>query len=216
MSAGPRLPLEHADAAAAFIMRCWGLEPPAAVVVGSVRRREPEVGDLEIIAPAADPSPLFGGDPLCERLLACVGSRRPDNMPEVTPLRGLKPGFAAASMTVSLYDVGGRQMLHLPVQIFRYEPGNRGWHELMRTGPADFGRWFLTQWKRVHRIPHEQPASVNGWLVDASGERVIVERESDCFREINLPVCPPERRRAFAESQAAAREARRDHHAHTD
>lgn len=204
MSAGPRLQLEHADAAAAFVMRAWGLEPPAAMVVGSVRRREPDVGDLEIIAPVGEPTPLFGGDPLYERITACVGSARAEDMPEVLPLRGLNPGFKAASMTVSLYALAERRTLHLPVQIYRYDRGNRGWIELMRTGPAEFGRWFLAEWKRRHRIPTDGNGSIDGWLVDANGERVVTETEGDCFREMGLPVCPPERRRAFAEAQVSS------------
>lgn len=216
MSAGPRLPLERADEAAACLMRWWGLEGTDAVVVGSVRRREPDVGDLEILAPAAHAAPLFGGDPLYERIVAGVGRDRATDSPEVIPLRGLKPGFAAASLIACLFDTRTGHTIQMPVQVFRCESGCWGWAMLMRTGPADFGRWFLWQWKRAHGIPPERPASVDGWLVDARGERVPTETEAVCFREINLPVCPPERRRAFAEQQAAAWKEHCDRHAHAD
>ena len=51
MSTGPRLPLATADALAAQLMARWGMAAPACGVVGSVRRRKPDVGDLELIAP---------------------------------------------------------------------------------------------------------------------------------------------------------------------
>jgi hypothetical protein len=36
----------------------------------------------------------------------------------------------------------------IPVQVHRYDPGNRGWLEIMKTGPVEFNKLFLWRWKQ--------------------------------------------------------------------
>lgn len=199
MSTGARLPLEKALRVAEFLYDAWRLSPRECVVVGSVRRGRPDVGDLEILAPL-EPR---GDDTLCRvvqatmepdsaSLFAASGSRD-RYLGRVE--RGLKPGFLAASLVVRPWGI------EIPVQIYRYEPENLGWMLIERTGPADFGRWFLGQWKKAWGIPageHGRPASIDNHLVDAQGRRVPVPTEADAFRMIRSVEIPPRDRDAVA------------------
>lgn len=197
MSVGPRIPLKMAEDAAAWLMRCWGLDPAAAMVVGSVRRKRPDVGDLEIVCPweVAAADTLF-------RVLDSSRQRPdalfapPSDLPPITPRAGLKAGFLecdiVAHVAVQLADGSSRQ-LDLPVQVARYKPGQRAWRTIMRTGPGDFGRWFLGQWKKQHAIEFGRPASVEGFLVDRHGEPVLLDDERACFARCGVAYLEPER-----------------------
>lgn len=198
MSAGPRIPLAMAEDAAAYLLRTWGVQD--ATVVGSVRRRRPEVGDLEIACPwSAAPD-----DELYRTLHASAGETgglfaTPSDLPPVTARRGLAPAFLECDLVVHLTvdRSAGGQPLDLPVQICRYQPGQRAWRVIMRTGPRDFGRWFLGRWKRAYGIDHSRPASVDGYLVDASGRVVAIDDEAEAFRRCRVAYLPPEKRDAF-------------------
>lgn len=235
MSVGLRIPLGRADAVAAAIMRLWDMNAPACAVVGSVRRRKAEVGDIELIAPLPevctrpiDPlgpkpeKPTDATDPLYARMLATTGADaglfEPDPPPPVArAVEGLKPGFLAASLEVNIAGIAGPAdgaAMPIPVQVYRYTPGergNRGWIELMRTGPREFGIWFLTQWKAAQECTGDRRGSIDGWLVDRYGVRVPTPSEDDCFRLIRRAFVPPEERQAFveAEERRAARERER-------
>lgn len=194
MSDGPRMPLARATAAAEYLIGRWQLV--GAHVVGSVRRQRPEVGDLELIVPAR---PAVD-DPECAAIAATMQSDAPVNLfappPAADPigraLRGLKPGFLACALVVRLKDG-----YELPVQLYRYTPDNLGWMMLMRTGPADFGKWFLSRWKQAYRIAPDAQASVNGHLVMAGGEVVPVRTEGEAFSLCRTNPIAPERRDEF-------------------
>jgi len=204
MSTGPRLPLATADALAAQLMARWGMAAPACGVVGSVRRRKPDVGDLELIAPLPPDGAKI--DQLYEVIADAVGARAGLFIPEVPPIgkavEGVKPFFKAASLLIQI-RLGENQEEMFGVQVFRYTPENCGWQWLMRTGPDDFGKWFLWQWKTVFGIPlgEDRPASDKGHLVDANGIVVPVPSEEDCFRIIRRPPVPPESRAAFVDNE---------------
>lgn len=234
MSEGPRLPHAKAASVAAALFEKWELtslladHSAACVVVGSVRRRLEEVGDLEIIAPlpagwesrklAAADDPLFrrinatmsnpwtdeaNGLFVTERITTEPGG--PDPIGQA--VRGLKPGFLAASLIVEPWDG-----VSIPVQVYRYSPDNRGWLLIERTGPRDFGMWFLGQWKRRFGIPlgdAGRPASVKGHLIDVASKVVSVPTEEEAFRLAGIQPVPPERRDAFMQHLQSAREAQR-------
>lgn len=204
MSSGPRLPLPAADTLAAKLMARWKMAAPHCGVVGSVRRRKPDVGDLELIAPL--PPEGFKDDPLYQAIAESVGALGGLFAPEVQPIgkavEGLKPGFKACALQIQI-RLGEQQEEMCGVQVFRYTPKNCGWQWLMRTGPDDFGKWFLWQWKQVFAIPEGRAASVDGHLVDANGIVVPVEDEEACFRIIRRPFVPPEQRAGFVEAERA-------------
>lgn len=201
MSTGTRVTLEQADRIAAALFTRWKFPPgDTCAVVGSVRRRKPDVGDLELIAPWCDPAKDWVYRAIAESMKAegiFAGSE--SERPVGFPLEGLKPGFKACTLSIGMLDSRSGETVWMKVQIFRYVPGdrgNRGWIELMRTGPDEFGRWFLGRWKKAFDIPFgaDGKASTNGFLVDRHGKPVFTPTEADCFRILRLPHITPENR----------------------
>jgi hypothetical protein len=225
MSDGPRITLERAEAfVLAIFQRRLGyasIEEAAregVEVVGSIRRRRPDIGDIEIIAPlprAADPEKVQSSeDRLFRELNLCVSNPWVDSSGSLfaaapdtsrafgTAVRGLKPGFKACSLRLAAYGV------EVGLDVFRYDALNAGWVKLCRTGPSEFGQWFLGRWKERQGIPVGDPArkaSVDGYLVDARGSVVPVASEEEAFRLIGANVVPPERRDAMVEAMASRR-----------
>lgn len=212
MSEGPRILLS--EAVQVFnqlrdLWRCPGLE-----VVGSVRRGLPHVGDLEVIAeiPALamrkdarrQDDPLFAAinatmhNPWVEDARGGLFDPRPETqsieqLPRVgRAIRGLRPGFKACSLEV---DPWGKT---IPLQVYRYTPINRGWITLMRTGPSEFGQWFLGRWKRHWRIRDGEQASKDGCLVNAAGEPVETPDEHETFRLCGMEWIAPQVREQVA------------------
>jgi len=197
MSTGVRMPLELAEAAAGYLRGCWGLTHADVTVVGSVRRRRPQVGDVELcvpIEPAADDglyrvlidsanteAGLFGGDP---------------DVPPISVQAGLRPGFKAARLVVHIKHNGAD--LPLPVEVYRFAPEGRAWSLIMRTGPSPFGIYFLRRWKAAHGMRGSQVASMNGLLVDHAGEVVPVTDEREAFERAQIRWVEPEARDEFA------------------
>lgn len=192
MSDGARISIEEADALARRLYAAWELGP-GCDVVGSVRRRRDWVGDLELVMPHRP----AGDDPECRRIQATmeVGGGLFSSVPSLgRPLRGLKPGFLAASLMVRLDE-----KREVGVQIFRYTPINAGWVYIERTGPTDFGRWFLGKWKEARGIPvgdENFQASVDGNLVDRNRAVVTVENEAKAFNLACVRYIAPHQRDA--------------------
>lgn len=135
-----RIPLEVADKIADWLIgqmnppRMGGIE-----VVGSIRRRKPDVGDIEFIAPMpARDDHLFRQ---LDRILRAEGVMfdTPDAIGE--RVRGVHEGFKSCSFTVKPPVDLWRE--YVAVQVYRYTPDNRGWIEALRTGPMEFGRDVL-------------------------------------------------------------------------
>lgn len=195
MSAGPRIPLALADRAAAYLIEAWEIRD--AMIVGSVRRRRENVGDLEIVTTHE----RTDDDRLCRILRSAAAHQdglfaEPADVPPIEIERGLKPGFKACAI-VAFVRVEGVGNLRLPVQIHRHEPGQRGWLVLHRTGPSEFGKWVLGQWKRDRGIPPERKGSVDGYLVDYHGARVPIHDENEIFDRLGIARIAPERRDEF-------------------
>ena len=215
MSTGPRLPLAAADAAARHLMMLWKM-PKGAVVVGSVRRRKPDVGDLEILAPLP-PGNYRQGDDLFYAIDATINPHRAGMFggggePIGRAISGLAPGFKTARLEVS-FKIDGTRLV-VPVQVFRATPASWGWKTVMYTGPDDFGKYVLVRWKAAFGIPPTAQASVHGHLVNAAGEVVPVPTEQDVFRLARIGWFEPEHREAeagrlFAADRRAAEEAAR-------
>lgn len=203
MSTGPRLPLAAGISAAAHLMRLWGMTEPACAVVGSVRRGRDTVGDLEFIAPLPDEGEV---DALYQAIDATVGTSGlfgADTVPVGRAIKGVKPRFLSASVVMSMRvtaDAGG-EPFEIPVQVERYLPTgvNRGWKEIMRTGPAGFGEWFLARWKQAQRTLWTNPASEHGCLVDANRHVVPVYTELEAFTKCGLKYIAPADRDTFME-----------------
>lgn len=204
-AAGPRIPLAQAQEAAAYLARLWKLGDARDCVVGSVRRQKPTVGDLEFIAPLPeDPreDPVF-------RTIAGTVDRPQEEQPRLfgappplagtpigTALMGLKPGFKMCRL-----QIRGRSGNEMQVEINRYTPGpkgNRGWVQLVKTGPEDFGKAVLTHWKVLNRIGPEHDGSRDFFLLSADGAQVPTANELQVLHACRLLWVAPELRCAEA------------------
>lgn len=189
MSDGTRIPLAEAKAVADRLFVALGMREPEARVVGSVRREKPDVGDIEIIAPA----PATEMDWLFQAIgKVCLtpedeGSMFPRSGTIGKTVKGWKPGFAYCQLLLDSPAV--------KVDIFRYQPGNRGWIELMRTGPADYSERVLIDWKRkCGTLGTPKPGSVGGFLVDSMGNPRNTPTERSVFDLIGIPFVEPKNR----------------------
>lgn len=187
-----RLDHSRASAIASALTSRWGLGPDC-LWCGSLRRRCPTVGDLDLVAalPTGSDDPLFERiDATMERQGALFGAGEPLGV----ALKGHKPHFKAAyyDLRTKWTDQDGRPIT-VGVNIWRHQPGNKGWTILRCTGPADFGKMFLDRWKMQHGIPkgEQHQASIGGHLVDKYGIAIPTETEEDAFRLANWKFIPP-------------------------
>lgn len=193
------MPHAQARLAADYLLRIWSRLGAEIMVVGSVRRQRADVGDLEFVAEWRKP----GDDPLHECLEAMSG--RPESLfaaehpglPPITVVRGVKPGFLDAAFVVHLVDKGTDKPYDIPVQIYRFREGQRGWKIVMRTGPSDFGQWFLWRWKAAMGIPANGLASSGGYLLDRAGQPQHIDTEQEAFRLCRVAWVNPDHRDAF-------------------
>lgn len=200
MSFGTRVPLHRASAAARLLIEIWQL-PANSIVVGSIRRRRPDVGDIELLCPAMEGK----RDEVYEKIAptcmaedgALFAAGTPAKPPFAEAIEGLKPGFKLARLRVQLSFNAGEEALVLPVEVHRATNLNRGWKMIQTTGPREFGIFFLQQWKRVQQTPEGKEASVEGHLVDQWGKVIPVDTEDQAFNLARLEYVPPEARDDF-------------------
>lgn len=225
MSQGIRIELGNARKGVDWLWRLWGLADHDAQVVGSVRRLKPTVGDIELITPlpagADEPRLPEAHDKLFQAINRTVDNPWQDDRvglftapapavprmekPVARAISGLKPGFKTLCLIVS-----PREGVEVPVQIYRFTPENRGWVTLMRTGPREFGIWFLTEWKRQYGIPVAEQACQDNHLVDGRGQVVAVRNEGEAFEACGLRFIAPELREVHMKGvQRAQQEAMR-------
>lgn len=170
-------------------------------VVGSVRRELDEVGDLELIAPLpgeGEPDVLLL---VLDQLFPPDQDRQLDIFsPKQHCIIGRRRSrFAHGARQIKMQiDLDGMEAI--PVEIYRYhtgEPSNRGWIELLRTGPAEFGQRLLGDYKRRrgnHTDDLALPGSRDGFLVDGDGRPIHTPDEQSVFDLVGWPYTPPEAR----------------------
>jgi DNA polymerase/3'-5' exonuclease PolX len=229
VSSGGSLSSEYAIRVAHAAVRlwlndgAWSNGQRGIYIVGSLRRDRQTVGDIDLIAPL--PRVEEGtADERNDSLFAAVNASASNpwqspreslfvrdeqsqvSQPILTIESGLKPGFKAAKLHL---HIGAKT--RLPCQIFRYTDQNFGWVAIYRTGPSNFGVWFLAQWKKRYSIPLAtagKQASKDGYLVDARCEVVPVATEEDAFRLAGIDYIPPHQREAFMDSVDRSRKQR--------
>lgn len=203
MSTGPRFQLDYARRVArqlvATLTNSISLE-----VVGSVRRESETVGDLEFIAPLpADEANdtlyldlakrfyLDGAPPIETGGLFSAPVERESKIGE--PRRGLNPGFKYAGVTLRLKVPAPAEMA---IEFYRYTPGptgNRGWIQLIRTGPAEFSHRMVMRWQAL-RGDRERAGSADGFPLDINGHPIAVPDENAAFALLRLPFIEPKDR----------------------
>lgn len=205
MSTGPKTSLENMIANAKELMQRWDRPSAHLEIVGSVRRGVQMVGDLDFIA--AHPGKDARRDELFEAIEAMKPGHGalfggPMGYPQVIGLRGLKFGFRMCEVRVQFVEKAEA----LPVQIHRYDPGDRGnygWVKIMRTGPLEFGKWLLWQHHRNNHLPESQKAADQEpgggtYLRDQWGKPIPTPTEERAFAVAGVPFVAPERRREEA------------------
>lgn len=205
---------------------CGALDRTTLGLVGSLRRGSNLVHDVDLLAPLPkDGQPdlvhdavarLFGDRKAAESnpLYAAVAAPGSD---WGRVLEGLSPGFKKLTLEVNLRgdaknpDPGWSTPYAMKLEVHRYTPGpkgNRGWIEMIRTGPGGddeqigWGPMMLLRWKQ--RNPGGR--SHQGWPTFSDNTRHPVPDEEAAFRAVGLNWIPPkDRSLALANSLASAR-----------
>lgn len=185
MSAGTRLTLGRALEIVERVVA--DLEPTVAEIkcVGSVRRRRPDVGDIELLARPLVDVDLFGAQaPRLDILRASLMEmgawvKGGDRMMQITDLHGVKG---------------------LNLDLFICTPP-AAWGSLLaiRTGPAALGQYVVTKMRRF-RYRH-----VDGHALDTSQHPptlVPTDTEEQFFALAQVPCVPPPERDALMERLA--------------
>lgn len=229
MSQGERMPVELAQRVAAHLIRAWGLGDRA-VVVGSVRRCRPEVGDVEILLPigAMPERPTARDDAVFRAINATLDQPVPvepeapaglfaappaplppppwTGQPFAKVISGVKPGFLSASLAVRMRaGPTAVKVGTVGVQLHRARPESWGWKMVYLTGPREFGIMFLAAWKNRYGIGRDQQASRDGHLIDAGGRVVPALTEEDAFKACGLEYVEPHRRDAAVQTNRLLR-----------
>lgn len=192
MSGERRMPLNQAERLAEELMELLRPACKRIEVAGSIRRRKADVGDIEILAapktvqavdmwgiaiPGLHSNAL---EDLCGRLLARgVLSTRETNGRGAWGERYKRAAFGG--MALDLFAV-----LH---------PAQFGVLMLLRTGPADFSRRFVTPRRQGGMLP-EWVQVKDGAIWHRSHNRVIeTPEEDDVWNLLGIKPIPPEARR---------------------
>jgi DNA polymerase/3'-5' exonuclease PolX len=141
-------------------------------IAGSIRRKKPEVKDIEIVCiPQQVPSDMFGNTTIAH----------PEFCRLVNSFVKIK-GEPTGRYTQRLLPEG------IKADIFICTPENWGLIFAIRTGSADFSAKVLgPAWGR------QGYRSEDGYLT-RNGERVAVYEEEELFRLLHLPFITPEER----------------------
>jgi hypothetical protein len=162
-------------------------------IAGSIRRRAPSVGDIEIVAvPARYQTADLFGDPAAEvdlldlRLQALEASG--DVERRLGP-RGSPIGWGPLAKYITFQGCG--------IDLFSPSAERWGWILALRTGPAAFSNalvtpnTYVTKTGRRGLLPAYM-ASRDGWLtMRMSGEKLKTPTEEDVFRLLDLPYAEP-------------------------
>ena len=198
-------------------MEIEGATPSSVGVVGSLRRGRQAIGDIDLIAPMPTDA---NRDGLRFRIDCCFAPAKPPAPAKPTTgdlfatpppptdeasiarvfrgvplagrvLQGGSPMFRRVSLELTAGPAIGQK-----VEIHRFDPGpngNRGWIELIRTGPAEFAQAIVTRWQHVRGRPFER-GSVEGYPLDMGGSKLPVKDEEAAFRLVGLGFIPPNER----------------------
>jgi len=175
-----QLPLPVAERLAAKIAMAIGPDCVAQIeVAGSVRRRRPKVGDIELLAVPNPKADLFGR-PLADTLLD-------DRLDQLVREGRLKPGRCNGRKQKA-YEVGAWPGLTL--ELYLCDRDCWGVHLAIRTGPADFSRRLVTPVDRGGLLPAGM-AIANGFKLFREGHFVPTPTEGMFFEALGLDWIDP-------------------------
>jgi len=195
--------LERAQQVASYLWARWQLPVEHSKLCGSCRRLEAEVGDLDILT--ARPA-IPKVDPLHDTLYCdLISADEWDVMdPKLAKIpagklgivtQGLKPGFGRVRCMIT-----GRTGTWIKIEIHRHDlklrpdggvlQSNRGWIEMIRTGPAEWSKNMMIRWKALS----DGGTSKDGYPISGLGVQYCPATEAEAFKLLRLPYCSPEQR----------------------
>lgn len=188
-----RLPLAEAEAVAERLIFQLGGAYGRIELAGSLRRRLPTVGDIELVAiPARYVEVDLFGEPCGETDLLALRCAALEEAGVIARRRAWNDaviGWGPLAKYLVFEDVA--------VDLFS-PPGDRfGWILALRTGPNAFSNQLVTPVGQTTRLgrPGLMPrylASRDGWLTyRVSGEKIPVREERDVFEMFELPYAEP-------------------------
>lgn len=177
----------HADAMKVATALAARLGPMAQTIAiaGSLRRRRPLVGDIEIL--------------YVPRLLADLLGQPTESMVDLELAAMLKAGQLARRLSIDGSSTWGQNIKlaeHLdtgiPVDFFATTAA--AWFNtlVVRTGPKESNIAVATAARRKGWLWHTGPYDAG--FTDRQGQLVPVHSEADVFRLVGLPYRPPEAR----------------------
>ena len=171
---GKRLSLVEAEKMAAAIIEQIDGE---SYVVGSIRRKKAEVGDIEILV----------HHDAAIRLDVGVGPMFPG---EYEKLKGGPRNIASVPWRYWRYWQLRQRKTGIHVDLFRFDDDNRGSMRLIRTGPADFSKRFVIALRR-QGLCHE-----DGYVCEDTDDalRIACTNEHNAFRLAGMAYIDPENR----------------------
>jgi DNA polymerase/3'-5' exonuclease PolX len=149
-------------------------------IAGSIRRRAPIVGDIEIVAipkmcPDLEAQPSLFGEP--QKMVSALD-------PLLEKLVSEKPHFKWGSKNGELYKNFRVQFnsdgAEIALDLFITTPPQWGYIFALRTGPGDFNKAWVTQQSKGGLLPDEYRFE-GGWLVGPDGQRIPTPEEIDIF-----------------------------------
>lgn len=177
MSSGDKRPLAEAIAAAEAFKALFAGMYDRWIVAGSVRRRKPEVADIEHVI---------------------ISGRVFNEMDQMLPVEGLFP--EPGVLTKAIYPNGTtrwgdkyRGVVYggFRHEVFRATHDNFGCILTIRTGPAEFSERMVTQLRDAGNFRQQ-----DGYIVSQhNGERLSVPSEEEFFRLCGCQWIQPEDRR---------------------
>jgi DNA polymerase/3'-5' exonuclease PolX len=183
-------PLEVVEPVAQHIRRCLASDAHAfrrIEIAGSIRRRKPMVGDIELVA-EIDPESDLGATDRVKLALRAAGVRRAN---PITRSDGVE--VKAPWGDRYLKGLYGGTPLECQVDLFIVRPpAEWGVVFLIRTGSAEFSQAVVT---RLHRYAlRTEEGHIISKDDDGTVAYVPCESEEEFFRLARLPVIPPEKR----------------------
>ena len=180
--------LARAQLIAQELLGHFGSHNELIATAGSIRRRKPNVKDIEIVyVPIVDviPVTLFGDTEKFDRV-------------ETKIHHMINSGHLTWDDQVKRRGPKYKRLIHCKsqavVELFRADRANWGLQLALRTGPAKFNHILVTQRHYKGAMPrHVRMHSGYLWI---DGNRIDTPDEMTFFHTLDVPVWPPEERTA--------------------
>lgn len=200
LSKHPKIPLAIAQVIAGEILTWLSPVVETAEIAGSIRRKKPEVSDIEIVCiPKIEETTidLFGNsmdtrnllDALCySEIVANPQTRRIVARPDVNHRHAL--GQRYKRLVYGRFGYPFEAALDLFSVI---PPAQWGVIMAIRTGPAEFSRKLVTQKSKGGLLPDNMRVT-QGALWEDNRRTIYTPNEQDFFKAIGQPYLEPEER----------------------